>query len=236
MDSLEIISASRHAADRFWQDTALGQSIRRLSPDPRLSYRISCSNTLGLPEVYNACLQQDKGADIKVFMHDDVWLDDCYFIDRIVEGLKHYDVIGVAGNKRRLPGQPGWACLSLKGNKLVMEDYAWLSGTIGHGQQPFGKLARFGPVPAECEMLDGVLLAARRSVLLQKQVAFDPRFDFHFYDLDFCRSARSQGLRLGVWPIALTHQSRGMIGNALWRRNYQHYLQKWQEESHCSVE
>jgi GT2 family glycosyltransferase len=82
-------------------------------------------------------------------------------------------------------------------------------------------------VPADCELLDGVFLAARKSALTAKGVLFDPRFDFHFYDMDFCRSARQRGLRLGTWPIGLTHQSGGAFGTEKWNDKYQAYLKKW---------
>lgn len=44
-----------------------------------------------------------------VFIHDDVWIDDYFPADRVIEGLRTYDVIGVAGNRRKVPRQPGWA-------------------------------------------------------------------------------------------------------------------------------
>jgi GT2 family glycosyltransferase len=85
----------------------------------------------------------------------------------------------------------------------------------------------FGAVPAECELLDGLFLAAKRSLLTARGVLFDPRFDFHFYDLDFCRTARHRGLRLGTWPICLTHQSSGAANAKSWSANYRRYIDKW---------
>jgi GT2 family glycosyltransferase len=82
-------------------------------------------------------------------------------------------------------------------------------------------------VPADCELLDGVFLAARKSALLGNEVLFDSRFDFHFYDLDFCRSARQRGLRLGTWPICLTHQSKGAFDSERWIEKYHAYIAKW---------
>jgi len=84
-----------------------------------------------------------------------------------------------------------------------------------------------GPAPAECELLDGVFLAVKKSVLRARGVRFDPAFPFHFYDLDFCRTARQQGLRLGTWPICITHQSNGGFETAQWNAGYQAYLAKW---------
>ena len=72
-----------------------------------------------------------------------------------------------------------------------------------------------------------MLLAVRRSVLLNAGVVFDPLFRFHFYDMDFCRTARAAGLRLGTWTISVTHQSGGAFGSAGWNEAFLAYQKKW---------
>lgn len=210
----------------FWEKSPLGQSLRRLAADTRISSFIAFENRRGLPEVYNARLQSEKSPDILVFVHDDVWIDDFFIADRLIDGLNRFDVIGIAGNRRRLPGQTGWMFLD---ERFTRDEVSNFSGSIAHGKFPFGPVSFFGPAPAECELMDGVFLAARKSTLLAQHVAFDPQFDFHFYDLDFCRTARQQGLRLGTWPICLTHQSGGAFGSPAWRDKYQRYLEKWKD-------
>lgn len=56
---------------------------------------------------------------------------------------------------------------------------------------------------------------------------FDERFMFDFYDLDFCRSVERAGLRMGTWPIAITHTSVGQSGSPAWRGSLQTYREKW---------
>jgi len=163
-----------------------------------------------------------------VFVHDDVWIDDYFLADRVIEGLKSYDVIGVAGNRRRVQNQPAWAFKTLIDGKFTWDDRPNLSGSIAHGAHPFGAISFFGSVPAECELLDGVFLAAKKSTLTDKSTLFDPNFDFHFYDMDFCRSARKNGLRLGTWPICLTHQSGGAFNSPSWREKLLMYRNKWE--------
>ncbi|MDX1377026.1 MAG: glycosyltransferase [Burkholderiales bacterium] len=226
---IEIVSATRLAEDEFWQKSPLGLSLRRLKhPALRLAPQISFANARGLPEVYNARIAAPEGEPMLVFMHDDVWIDDYYFAERVTEGLKTYDVIGVAGNRRRLPGQPAWLFM-LDERKLVWDDKVNLSGAIAHGKTPFGQISFYGPAPAECELLDGVFLAANRAALQRVGLQFDARFEFHFYDVDFCRSARQKGLRLGTWPICLTHQSGGVFGSEIWNEKYRQYLAKWND-------
>ncbi len=222
---IEIISASRLEEPEFWNASALGISLRRLSFEARLSAHVAFSNRAGLPEIYNARISPHNRSDILVFVHDDVWIDDFFLADRLVAGLQAFDLIGVAGNRRRAPRQRAWRHV---GAAVISDDPADLSGAVAHGKNPFGRVSSFGPVPAECELLDGVFVAARRQALLDRSVRFDPRFDFHFYDLDFCRSARLAGLRLGTWPICLTHQSRGTaFESPAWINAYGMYLQKW---------
>ncbi len=221
---VEIISATRLSQADFQAKSALGLSLLRLADDSHLIARVNVSNTRGLPAVYNDTLALADDDSIVVFMHDDVWIEDYFFAQRLIEGLKTYDVIGVAGNRRRVPEQPGWAFVD---RRFTWDERQNLSGTMAHGKQPFGPLVHYGAAPADCELLDGVLLAARKSVLVAANVAFDPRFDFDFYDMDFCRSARQRGLRLGTWPICLTHESDGSYGTPHWMKSYALYLEKW---------
>jgi hypothetical protein len=224
---IEIISATRLTEDKFWSSSALGISLRRLAHDTRLFPHITFENKRGLPEIYNERINAPDGHDILVFVHDDVWLDDFFLAQRVLNGLDEFDIIGIAGNHRRLPNQPAWAFID---KKFTWDSRNNLSGSVAHGDIPFGgAVSYFGPAPAECELLDGVFIAAHKTVLKITNTLFDPRFKFHFYDLDFCRSARSNKLRLGTWPICLTHQSGGAFGSPDWIENYDLYMEKWKE-------
>jgi GT2 family glycosyltransferase len=221
---IEIISATRLSDSDFWQNSPLGISLRRIQHDDRFSPQITFLNQRGLPEIYNAGIAAAASNQILVFVHDDVWIDDYFLVDRVMAGLQAYDVIGVAGNRRRVAAQTAWAFID---RQFSWDDRANLSGSIAHGPTPFGQVAYFGAIPAECELLDGVFFAAKAATLVATGVMFDQQFDFHFYDMDFCRSARQSGLRLGTWPICLTHQSGGAFGTPKWIEKYHTYIQKW---------
>lgn len=222
---IEIVSATRLPESEFWAVSPLGTSLRRLTYDRRITAHISFTNSRGLPEIYNERILTRSEHDVIVFVHDDVWIDDYFLVDRVLKALRHYDVIGVAGNRRRVPGQPAWAFID---NRFTWDDKTNLSGAVAHGKHPCGAVSSYGPVPAECELLDGVFLATKKSALSNHQVLFDPRFDFHLYDMDFCRTARQCGLRLGTWPVCLTHRSGGAFGSQRWQQKYLAYLQKWE--------
>lgn len=221
---IEIVSATRRTEADFWSASALGISLRRLGFDRRLVPRIAFENRRGLPEIYNARIDAADAAAHLVFVHDDVWLDDFLITDRVVNGLRNFDVIGVAGNRRRVARQPAWAFVD---DTLTWDTREHLSGAVAHGAQPFGPVSWFGPSTVACELLDGVFLAASTAVLRKHAVRFDPRFAFHYYDMDFCRSARAAGLRLGTWPICITHQSGGAFGMPPWREVQDAYFAKW---------
>lgn len=221
---IDLVCATRLTSDEFWGRSALGLSLRRMAHDDRLKPRVFFENRRGLPSLYNERIAAADASPVIAFIHDDVWLDDYFFYEHVVSGVQAFDVIGVAGNKRRAPMQPSWAFPSIE---FKWDDRANLSGVVSHGPGPFGTISAFGPVPAACELLDGVLLAAHRDVLRAKQVGFDERFEFHFYDMDFCRSARAAALRLGTWPIAITHQSEGGFGSNSWLESFKTYIAKW---------
>jgi GT2 family glycosyltransferase len=228
--TIEIVSATRGAEEEFWNRSALGVSLQRLKGDERIVSRIALGNRRGLPEIYNMRIAACEEEAI-VFVHDDVWLEDMFIADRVLDGLKQYDVIGVAGNRRRVPRQATWSHALPK--ELLNASSVWdkgnLSGAVAHGAYPFGGISVFGPAPADCELLDGMFIAARTAALRERAVRFDPRFQFHYYDLDFCRSARQAGLRLGTWPIGVTHQSAAHFAGPAWDEGYRLYLEKWRD-------
>jgi GT2 family glycosyltransferase len=45
--------------------------------------------------------------------------------------------------------------------------------------------------------------------------------------MDFCREAKRRGLRLGTWPIAITHASGGAFGSVQWSKERRVYFKKW---------
>ncbi len=222
---LLIVAATREASNPFMESMPLGRSLRRLSYDRRLEARPAFNNRDGLSAVYNRQIIEENRDKMLLFVHDDVWLDDCFVYDRVKEALEAFDVVGLAGNTRRLPRQPAWGFSTE--TPFTPEDRRYLSGIVADSEQPWGKPSRYGPPGLQCLTLDGVFLAARCATLLERGVRFDERFEFDFYDLDFCRSAEVAGLRMGTWPIAITHTSLGRFGSPRWHAALAAYREKW---------
>jgi glycosyltransferase involved in cell wall biosynthesis len=224
---LRIVAATRSDRPTFLAESLLGRSLERVVNRESVELSVYFENTLGLPELYIASLDQADDEDVLIFVHDDVWIDDWFLPERLQQGLERFAVVGVAGNRRRVPKQPGWWTTDTS-TQLNDYDLANLSGSIAHFDGPVARVIYWGEVPSPVKLLDGVFLAARAGTLRQAGVRFDPRFKFHYYDMDFCRQCEQAGLTMGTWPIALTHGSGGQLTDQ-WRAVYLEYLEKWRE-------
>jgi GT2 family glycosyltransferase len=220
-----IICATRASAEDFRAKSALGRSLE-LYPFPFVQVSLCPANTLGLPLIYNSAVRRfADDSTVFVFVHDDVHLLDFFWPDRLLQGLEHFGVVGVAGNVRRVPRQPSWVHVD---ERFTPDDPQYLSGAVAHGANwPPDQVNYFGTVGREVKLLDGVLLAVRGQTMHTCDLWFDERFDFHFYDLDFCRQAERVGVTLGTIPLPIVHQSAGSYGGAAWRSSYAKYLDKW---------
>ena len=112
---IEVISATRHSEENFWNKSALGISLKRIAPGNAIFPRIAFNNQEGLSTVYNNGIAAAENQSILVFIHDDVWIDDYFLSQRIVDGLHYYQVIGVAGNRRRVSQQVCDVCFQQAG-------------------------------------------------------------------------------------------------------------------------
>lgn len=220
------VVATRASQDAFYSATATGQSLRMMNV-PEAQQRIFCNNTRGLPELYNQVIDEPGAGqdDILVFVHDDVWLLDFYLPYRLSEGLAAFEIIGVAGNRRRLNRQPAWI---FKDMDFTVEEARFLSGVVACGKTwPPETLIQHGAPRQAVRMLDGMFLAARRSTFFERELRFDTRFDFHFYDLDLCRQAEQKGVSMGTWDISVVHQSEGGYANQTFTTLFEKYTEKW---------
>src|SRR5450432_4438741 len=129
---IEIISATRYSLADFQKKSELGQSLERMA-DPAIGLRLVIENKRGLPAVYNDSIAAAGAGNILVFMHDDVWIDDYFFAQRVIDGLAAFDLIGVAGNKRRNAAQPTWQFLD---SDFTPDKPENLIGHVAHVQNP----------------------------------------------------------------------------------------------------
>ena len=227
---IRVVCATRESKEGFFEKTSLGRTLSVFQfQDPiEIEIRISFQNSKGLPAVYNTAIRESENDPaILVFVHDDVCLCDFYWPEQIFNSLKSFDLVGLTGNKRRVPRQPAWTFIDDNFTRDAREN---LSGVVGHGRGfPCTKLSVYGPTAQEVKLLDGLMLFCRSDLLHEKGLTFDERFTFHFYDLDLCRQAEQKGIKMGTWPISAVHESGGHFGSDAWLQGYQAYLEKWKD-------
>ncbi len=208
-DAQRRASSERHLRERF---RGRGFEILYLNDPPSLA------------AAYNAAVAQAVGERI-VVMHDDAELLSEDAPERILEHLKTYDLIGVAGTTRLVSGV--W---SHSGQPYIFGQVANpAAAPVREGYT----LCVFGGVSAIAggmQAIDGVFMAGRREAF--RQVPFDEEtFDgFHLYDTDFSFRAFRAGLKLGVAnDVHLYHKSVGTY-DGVWREYHERFLRKFAGE------
>jgi len=228
-EKIRVVTATRLSKDQFGEKSLLAKSLRSYLPN-NVELIAYVDNKTGLSEIYNLEIEKSKNDPcILMFVHDDVMLVDYFWPTRIIEGLEKYDVVGLAGNKKRTPYQPSWAHIGHDGENFIWDHDDNLSGTVAHGDSwPPEIVTTYGPSNQEVMLLDGVLLAAHSSKLIEKNIKFDPKFTFHFYDLDFSRTCSNNGLSLGTIELSVCHAGKGNMSSTDYRMMYDLYINKWE--------
>ncbi len=222
-----IVSATRFNEQDFREKSALGRSLTQTYAVFNLKRKIFYENSRGLGACYNEAIDTaENEEEILVFVHDDVFLADFFWLDKLVYGFTQFDVLGLAGNKRRVSGQPAWAFID---DRFTWDDFANLSGVVGHGKGFPCELSIYGPTMQKLKLLDGVLLAVRKKTLTRNDIRFDEQFRFHFYDMDICRQFEAKNVSMGAIPLGVIHASGGAFGGPDWRDGYRTYLEKWRD-------
>jgi GT2 family glycosyltransferase len=233
---LKVVSATQLPEALFWEASYLGRSLKRIPEALRPSTLIAYGNTgaraHGLSKLFNAALDKTDADTNVLFVHDDVYLNDWFLTQRLAEAFERFDVVGLAGSIDPDLSQPSWGLrFDEKLNALGWQPAVQRSGAVNHFDYACPNVSIYGPAPRPCLLLDGLFLAVKTGRLAEHGVRFDTRFDFHCYDIDFCRTAAERGLKLGTWPIAVTHDSGGAYASEAFKRAARAYLDKWQGAS-----
>lgn len=189
---------------------------------------VQADNRLPLASTYNAVIDQcQHDPAILVFVHDDVMITDLFWNHTVRVGLEKFDIVGLAGTTRRHKNQSSWCWTD--SDMIMPESSQYLSGVVAHGDNwPPHNIGNFGRIGQRCRLLDGLFLAVNSTTLHEHNIRFDPRFDFHFYDLDFCRQAEQAGLSMGTVGMSVVHASKNAYDDS-WQRAYREYIAKWND-------
>lgn len=230
--NIVIVCGTRKSENDFYEKTATGRSLKSTSEITKNKIILYPENTKGLSEIYNDAIQITKNEEsILVFMHDDIWITDFFYKVRIQKALEKFDIAGVVGCIARTKKQPSWCHMyyNPESQKFIQHNISNLSGSIGHGKTYPEKIDYFGPTMKECNLVDGVIIAVKSKKLIETNTYFDNQFKFHFYDLDFCRTAERNKLKIGTMDVSIIHESYGGFQTEEWREAYNKYMSKWKE-------
>lgn len=188
------------------KDSMLAQSLNELRED--VTVVINANNSTGLSEAYNRQLNSENliKHDIVLFVHDDVYIDDLKLKGKLYTAVNQlkYDIVGLAGSSSIEVKKP---CLW-----HLMSDPAAMSGCVSHPTNNSSQLGvtSFGPWPKRCLIVDGLFMAVNLKNVLEAGWKFNESFKFHHYDMSSCLDANKMKLKIGTFPIHVTHASPGL--------------------------
>ena len=162
-----------------------------------------------MSEAYNDFLDNHKNEfDCVLFIHDDLTINDCQISEKLKDAMdRGWDVVGIAGSKGFSIPNPsqrtGWWSASNAQCGLVG---GVLHHDRGNGQSIY---TSYGKSPSPALVVDGCFIAMSCRAIA-RGLRFDTTFSFHCYDVDLCLTAWQMGLKTGVEPILVTHDSPGL--------------------------
>ena len=165
-------------------------------------------NKEGLSKRYNNLLEKiiDKYEYI-VFVHDDVYIDDAWVIEKLDIAHQEFDIVGLAGGinpKIQTPALWHLMCGGFQSGNL--------RGAVAHyanNEQLF--MTNFGLTPSRVAVLDGLFLSVKTEAVKRTGWKFNENYAFHHYDIASSLDANKKKLKLGVAPIWVIHKSPGLL-------------------------
>jgi hypothetical protein len=199
LNNYHFVVATSKTKEEFQKNSQIGLFLDKSGNKNKA--KIFYENKKGLPFIYNSMLIQNNADKKLIFVHDDVLIDDLFLEEKLDLAFEKYDIVGLAGTKKcDLQKTPAWHLMSDRQNFV---------GEVAHSKDKNMWTTCFGPTNSRALLLDGLFLAVNTQKLLENDVKFDERFDFHHYDITFCLRANEKKLKMGVAPIKVTHFGLG---------------------------
>jgi hypothetical protein len=158
-------------------------------------------NKTSLTKIYNSFITKENQDKKIIFVHDDVLIEDVFLFEKLDVAFEKYDIVGLAGAKKcDITKPPAWHLMSER------QDHV---GEVAHSKDKVYWTTVFGPTDSRALIIDGLFIAVSVKKLLETNTRFDENFDFHHYDITFCLNANKNKLKIGVYPIKVTHFGLG---------------------------
>lgn len=135
-----------------------------------------------VPSALNYGGKKARG-DYIMFVHQDVYLCDNFWLDKALIFLEKLPKLGVAG----VTGVDG----NGKNIGFILDRGRFWGSPLSE--------------PSVVQTLDEQLIIIPKNVF--KNLKFDENFNFHLYGADYCLSAQSLGLKIYVLPLMVEHNS-----------------------------
>jgi hypothetical protein len=195
-----IVTATPEDLTEFNKNSQLALSLDKLNI--RKNSIVKSQNTQGLPSVYNSFITEENRQKYIIFIHDDVLIEDLFFEEKLQLAFEKYDIVGLAGSKKCDLNAP------MSAWHLMSDRNDWV-GEVSHSKDKKCWTTVFGNTDSRALILDGLFIGVDVSKLLDTNTRFDENFSFHHYDISFCLRANSNKLKMGVYPIKVTHFGMG---------------------------
>lgn len=194
-----FVVATQYNQTDFWEKSKIAIFLEKAGCSHIA--KIEYENKNGLPEVYNSYLTVKNKGKFIIFVHDDVLIDDLFWMEKLDLAFEKYDIVGLAGSRKiDLSKPPAWHLMSNR------EDHV---GEVTHSHEKQVWTTCFGPTNSRVLVMDGLFIAVNVDKLLSSNIRFDERFEFHHYDITFCLRANKNKLKMGVTNLRVVHFGLG---------------------------
>jgi len=179
-------------------------------------------------------LEHKTDQDWVVFSHDDVVLKTnpdqvCKSLEEI--GTKGAEIACAAGNVGIPAINPGywWDGLTtaqFRGSGAVVHRTPETEGVF--------HIESYGPYPQQVAVFDGLWFAVKIGALHNSKLRFEENFPgYHYYDADFCATARSLDFQIWTADVLVLHDKWGRgIQDLSFGEHQKLFIEKWSKQKH----
>ncbi len=218
-NNYHFIIATPKSEEEFRKKSQMSFFIDKMTTIKKIQYTVIFNNKEGLPKVYNKFINEKYKNQKLIFIHDDVIIEDLFWEEKLTIAFEKYDIVGLAGSKKCNLNSPMMAW-HLMCNR---ED---MVGEVAHSKDKKFWTTIFGPTDSRALIIDGLFMAVNVKRLLETNTKFDENFDFHHYDISFCLRANQNKLKMGVYPIKVTHYG---LGDSMNSENWKNSSEKFKK-------
>jgi hypothetical protein len=220
-NNYHFVIATPKCGDDFREKSQMALFIDKMTTLKNIKYTVIFENKEGLPKVYNQFINEKYKDEKIIFVHDDVIIDDLFWEEKLTIAFEKYDIVGLAGSKKCNLSSPimAWHLMCNREDMI---------GEVAHSKDKNSWTTVFGPSNSRALIIDGLFIAVNVKRLLETNTKFDESFDFHHYDMSFCIRANQNKLKMGVYPIKVTHYGLGdSMNSESWKKSSEIFKKKY---------